>query len=93
MGKSRQHNQAKFEKAMALLEEGFLPKEIAKKLDIDPSTASRWAKKIEDRKFKTFQEADRLIKVESDLIIRVGTLLQMDLFNRSRRYIDDPWDW
>ena len=51
------------------------------------------SKKIEDRKFKTFQETDRLIKVESDLIIRVGTLLQMDLFNRSRRYIDDPWDW
>ena len=51
------------------------------------------SRKIEDRKFKTFQEADRLIKVESDLIIRVGTLLQMDLFNRSRRYIDDPWDW
>ena len=47
MGKGRQHNQAKFEKAMALLEEGFLPKEIAKKLDINPSTASRWAKKIE----------------------------------------------
>jgi len=51
------------------------------------------SKKIESRKFKTFQEADRLIKVESDLIIRVGTLLQMDLFNRSQRYIDDPWDW
>ena len=34
MGKSRQHNQATFEKAIALVEEGFLPKEIAKKLDI-----------------------------------------------------------
>ena len=51
------------------------------------------SKKIENRKFETFQEADRMIKVESDLIIRVGTLLHMDLFSRSRRYYDDPWDW
>ena len=34
MGKSRQHNQAKFEKAMALLEEGFLPLGISIFLEI-----------------------------------------------------------
>ena len=73
------HSQASRDKAFKLHSQGL--------------SALAISKKIENRKFKTFQEADRLIKVESDLIIRVGTLLQMDLFNRSRRYIDDPWDW
>ncbi len=41
-----QHNQATFEKAIALVKEGLRPYEIARKIDINPSTACTWVKKI-----------------------------------------------
>ena len=41
-----QHNQATFEKAIALVEEGLRPYQIARKIDINPSTACTWVKKI-----------------------------------------------
>jgi len=51
------------------------------------------SKKIETRKFNSFQEADRLVKQETQLVCTVATLLHLDLYSRSKRYFDDPFDF
>ena len=49
--------------------------------------------KIDKQKYSSFQEADRLIWQQTDLINSSCALLQDELFTRSRRYDIDPWDW
>ena len=49
--------------------------------------------KIDKQKYKSFEEADRLIRQQTDLINSSCALLQDELFTRSRRYDIDPWDW
>ena len=53
----------------------------------------RISKKIETRKFKTFEECDRLIQEETKLICAVATLLHFELHSRSKRYFEDPFEF
>ena len=48
---------------------------------------------IDKRKFNTFQEADKMIKLQTDLITIVLNLLHDELYIRGPRYYQDPWDW
>ena len=48
--------------------------------------------KIDKRKFNTFQEADKLIRQQTDLINIVLVLLHDELYTRSQRYYIDPFD-
>ena len=49
--------------------------------------------KIDKRKFNTFQEADKLIKQQTDLIMIVLNLLHDELYSRGRRYYRNPFDF
>ena len=49
--------------------------------------------KIDKRKFNTFQEADKLIKQQTDLIMIVLNLLHDELYSRGRRYYRHPFDF
>lgn len=51
------------------------------------------SKQIETRKFKTFEQADELIRKETQLACTVATLLHLDLHSRSKRYFEDPFDF
>ena len=48
---------------------------------------------IDKRKFKSFQEADTMIKLQTNLINVVLILLHDELYSRSRRYYDDPFNF
>ena len=49
--------------------------------------------KIDKRKFNTFQEADKLIKQQTDLIMIVLNLLHDELYSRGRRYYRNTFDF
>ena len=48
---------------------------------------------IDKQKFNTFQEADKMIKLQTDLITIVLNLLHDELYSRGPRYYFDPWGW
>ena len=49
--------------------------------------------KIDKRKFNTFQEADKMIKLRTDLIMIVLNYLHDELYSRGPRYWIDPIDF
>ena len=48
---------------------------------------------IDKRKFNTFQEADKMIKLQTNLITIVLNYLHDELYSRGPRYWIDPFDF
>tara|TARA_B100000212_G_C26917549_1_gene340560 strand:+ start:209 stop:409 length:201 start_codon:yes stop_codon:yes gene_type:complete len=51
------------------------------------------SKKIETRKFNTFEEGDRLVQEETKLVCVLAYLLHIDLHLRSKRYFQDNFEF